>query len=65
MIIKSIIELIFSPLAIYLILKAKKFEGFDVHDFSGNNPFLFVMDYKYLNFNVVKDKENEFTFKQK
>lgn len=65
MLIKSIIELIFSPLAIYLILKVKKFEGFDVHDFSGNNPFLFLMDYKYLNFNVVKDKKNEFTFKQK
>lgn len=56
--IKSLIEIAFSPLAIYLILKIKKFEGFDVHDFSGNNPFLFLMDYKYLNFNTAKDDEN-------
>lgn len=58
MLIKSIIEILFSPLAIYLIIKIKQFEGFDIHDFSGNNPFLFLMDYKYLNFNPVNNNEN-------
>lgn len=55
---KSAIEIIFSPLAIFLIAKIKKIEGFDVHDFSGNNPFLFLLDYKNLNFNQVKVDEN-------
>lgn len=58
MLVKSSIEIIFSPLAIYLILKIKKFEGFAVNDFSGNNPFLFMMDHKYLNFNMISDDED-------
>jgi uncharacterized PurR-regulated membrane protein YhhQ (DUF165 family) len=55
---KSVIEAIFSPLAIVLIAKIKKFEGFEIHDFSGNNPFLFLLDYKNLNFNQVNAHEN-------
>jgi uncharacterized PurR-regulated membrane protein YhhQ (DUF165 family) len=53
MLLKSIIEVIFSPIAIYIIIKIKNFEGFDVRDLSGNNPFAFLIKYEYLNFYQV------------
>lgn len=53
MLLKSIIEAIFSPIAIYVITKIKNIEGFGVRDISGNNPFKFLIKKEYLNFYQV------------
>ncbi len=55
MLLKSIIEIIFAPIAIYIITKIKNFEGFDVRDLSGNNPFAFLIKYEYLNFYQINN----------
>jgi uncharacterized PurR-regulated membrane protein YhhQ (DUF165 family) len=50
LLVKTIIELFLSPIAVYAIVKLKKLENFDVYDLSGNNPFAFLIKYEYLNF---------------
>ncbi len=59
MILKSIIEIVFSPIAIYVINKIKNFEGFGIRDFSGDNPFTFLIKYEYLNFYQILPNAEE------
>jgi uncharacterized PurR-regulated membrane protein YhhQ (DUF165 family) len=60
MILKSIIEIIFSPIAIYTITKIKNCEGFGIRDFAGNNPFTFLIKYEYLNFyQIISNPEKK------
>ncbi len=54
--VKTVIELFLSPIALYAITKLKKLENFDVYDFSGNNPFAFLIQYEYLNLRQFDNK---------
>jgi uncharacterized PurR-regulated membrane protein YhhQ (DUF165 family) len=53
--VKTATEIILSPLVICLIIIIKHFEGFEVLDNSGYNPFKFKIEMKYLNF--IKSKQ--------